>query len=99
MQAPIALGDRRIVDAGEPPPHQPFFVKLPELVPIGPVPLARIVMPFILEGHGHAIVPEAPQRLLEAVVELAGPFSSKERFDRVTSLEELGAVSPLGVLG
>ena len=33
MQTPLALCDRRIVDAGESSPHQPLLVELPDSLP------------------------------------------------------------------
>src|ERR1700739_3459035 len=75
----VGFGNRRIVDAGDPPAHQPFAVELPILVAVRAEPGAAVVMPFIGEADGDAIVGEGPQLLDQAIVELPVPFAGKER--------------------
>ena len=67
----LALLDRQIVDAGDAQAHQAVFVEFPVLVAIAAKPVAAIVMPFIGEAHGDAVVAEGPDFLDQAVVELA----------------------------
>ena len=52
--------DWRVIDAGNATLHKPVLGKLPQLVPIRPVPLSGVVMPFIFEGHGNAVAVVAP---------------------------------------
>src|SRR5215212_5163614 len=60
-----------------------------------PTPLH--VMALVLEPDRNAIISEAPQVLLKAVVELPGPLTLEERDDLLASLEELVPIAPLGV--
>ena len=39
--------DRQIVYASEAAGHQTIFTKFPVLVPIGPIPLAAVIVPLI----------------------------------------------------
>src|SRR5665811_2445928 len=52
----IRRGDCHIVDACFTTSHQAIGVELPELVAITTKPVARAVMPFVLETHGDAAV-------------------------------------------
>src|SRR5262245_37503147 len=52
----LALLDRLIVDAGDTQPHQTLLVELPILVAIAAEPEPAVVVPFIGEAHGDAIV-------------------------------------------
>src|SRR5215218_162695 len=61
-----------------------------------PAPL-RIVA-LVLEPDRDAVAREAPQVLLQAVVELPCPLAPQEVPDRLAPFEELLAVAPLGVL-
>src|SRR5215212_5655132 len=62
-------------------------------------PLSLCVVALILEPDRDAVTREAPEVLLQAVVELPGPLTLEERDDLLAALEELLAVAPLGVLG
>src|SRR5438105_7045856 len=75
------LGDRQIIDAGDAPPHQAVLVEVPVLIAVAAEPVAAVIAPFIGEADGNSIVPEGPQLLDEAVIELAIPFSPEKRFD------------------
>src|SRR4029079_795981 len=99
VEAPLALLDRDIVDAGLAPPHQAVFVELPLLVAVGAMPLPGIVVPFVLEAHGDAVLIEPPEILDQAIVVLLLPFAGEKFDDGITSLEELGTVTPAAVLG
>src|SRR5215475_10588533 len=93
------LGDRQVVDAGIAQAHQPLVIKLPILVTIGAQPVAGIVVPFIGEAHGDAIVGKSPQLLDQSIVELARPFAAQERLDLGAPHREFGAIAPAAVLG
>ena len=56
--------DRQVVYAGEAAFHVAGLVKLPILVAVGAIPLAGIVVPFVFEPHGDAVVAERPQVFL-----------------------------------
>src|SRR5258705_11931591 len=88
VEAPFAILDGDIVDAGLAPPHQAVFVELPLLVAIGAMPLPGIVVPFILEAHGDAVLIERPEILDQAIVVLLRPFAGEEGYDCVASFKE-----------
>ena len=52
--------DRQIVDAGDARAHQALLVEFPVLVAVAAEPVAAVVVPFIGEAHGDAIVRETP---------------------------------------
>src|SRR5215213_3183160 len=56
------------------------------------------VVALVLEPDRGAIISEAPQVLLKAVVELPGPLTLEESDDLLASLEELVPIAPLRVL-
>src|SRR4029453_2392031 len=95
---PVLLGDGKVVDAGDAPPHQAVLSKLPVLVAVAPEPISAVVMPLIGEAHGDAVVTESPQLLDQAIVELAVPLAREEGHDLGATAQELGAVSPYAVL-
>src|SRR5215203_7326160 len=78
MEAAVAFLDGDIVDAGLAPPHQAVFVELPLLVAVGAVPLPGIVVPFILEAYGDAVLIERPEILDQAIIVLFRPLSREE---------------------
>src|SRR5215203_3204406 len=87
-----------VVDAGIPPPHQAALIELPQLVPMTSPPAPLRVVALVLEPDRDAVAREAPQVLLQAVVELPCPLAPQEVPDRLAPFEELLAVAPLGVL-
>ena len=93
----LALRDREIVDAGDTLAHQALAVEFPIFVAVAAKPLAAIIMPFIGEAHGDAVVVESPDFLDQAVVELTSPFARQERFDGLAALQELGAIAPAAI--
>src|SRR3981081_4305220 len=95
----IALLDRRIVDTRNAPAHQAIVVEFPVFVAIAAQPLTAVVMPLIREPHRDAVVAEGPDFLDQAIVQLALPFPGQKSFDRLPSLQKLGAISPLAVCG
>src|SRR5271166_5307692 len=68
----IGLLDRKIVDAGNAKPHQAVLVEFPVLVAVAAEPMTAVVVPFIGEANGDAVLAESPDFLDQAVVELAG---------------------------
>src|SRR3954447_7389079 len=74
----LAFVDREVVDAGDAQPHQALLVEFPVLVAVAAEPVAAVVVPFIGEAHGDAIVAERPHLLDQAVVELAVPLARQE---------------------
>src|SRR5215216_562613 len=99
VEAPLALLDGEIVDAGLAPPHQAVFVELPLLVAVGAMPLPGIVVPFVLEAHGDAVPIERPEVLDQPIVVLPSPFAGEEFDDRRAAFKEFGTVTPAAILG
>src|SRR5581483_2731130 len=99
METPVFLRDLDIVDARLAPPHQAVLVELPLLIAIGAVPLARCVVPFILEAHRDAVAVEGPEVLDQAIVQFPLPFAGEEGDNGGASLEKFRAVAPAAVLG
>ena len=96
---PVGLLDRQIVDAGEAALQVAEVVEFPVLVAVGAIPLAGIVVEFVLETHGDAVASERPEFFLEAVIEFPIPLAAQKLDDRRAAIHELGAVAPFGVLG
>ena len=69
-------------------------VELPVLVAVAAEPAAAVVMPFVGEAHGNAVVTERPDLLDQAIVELALPFARQELLDLLAPLQKLRAVPP-----
>src|SRR5262245_9170125 len=90
----FARGDREVIDAGDAQPHQPVRVELPVLVAVAAEPVAAVVMPFVSEAHGEAVVVERPELLDQTIVELLVPLARQERFNGLAALEHLGSVAP-----
>src|SRR3954451_15634881 len=90
----LAIFDRQVVDAGDPPSHQALFVELPILVAIATKPVARIVVPFICKAHGYPVVAKCPDLLDQPVVELATPLARQERLDFSAALQKLDPIAP-----
>src|SRR3954471_21846025 len=85
VEAALAFLDGDIVDAGLAPPHQAVLVELPLLIAVGAMPLPGLVVPFILEAHGDAVLIERPEILDQAIVVLPSPFAGEEFDDGVAS--------------
>src|SRR6266849_8812367 len=90
----LAIFDRQVVDAGDPPSHQALFVELPILVAIATKPVARIVVPFICKAHGYPVVAKRPDLLDQPILQLANPLAYEECLDGLAATNELGAVAP-----
>ena len=92
--APVRRWDRHVVDGGLPPAHQALVVELPQLVAVAAEPLARRVVPLVLEPDGDPVAAEPPEALAQDVVELALPLGGQERDDLLAAGEEGVAVPP-----
>src|ERR1700722_6183135 len=90
----LALFDRQIVDAGDPPSHQALFVELPILVAIAAKPVAGIVVPFVGKAHGYPVVVKRPDLLDQPILQLASPLACKECLDGLAATNKLSAVAP-----
>src|SRR5215204_4995755 len=97
--ASLGLVDSVVVDGGVAPAHEAVSIELPQLIPMTSPPTPLRVVALVLEPDRDAVPREAPEVLLQAVVELPGPLTLEERDDLLAALEELLAVAPLGVLG
>lgn len=60
---PAAVGvvDGGVVDAGFAAAHQSVLVELPQLVAVAAEPLSGVVVPFVLEADGDAVVRGIPR--------------------------------------
>src|SRR5258705_4253253 len=90
----LAVFDRQVVDAGDPPSHQTLFVELPILVAIATKPVAGIVVPFICKAHGYPVVAKRPDLLDQPILQLANPLAYQECLDGLAATNELGAIAP-----
>ena len=81
MELPISCVDRKVVDACEPPLHQPCGIIFPILVAVGAEPVSAVIMPFIGVADGDPIIGEGPELLDQPIVELLCPLSGEERHD------------------
>src|SRR3954463_12214298 len=90
----LAIFDRQVVDAGDPPSHQALFVELPILVAIAAKPVSRIVVPFICKAHGYPVVAKGPDFLDQPILELASPLAYEECLDGIAPTDEFSAVPP-----
>src|SRR6476659_593491 len=85
----LAIFDRQIVDAGDPPSHQALFVELPILVAIAAKPVASIVVPFICKTHGYPVVAKHPDLLDQPILQLSTPLACEECLDGLAATNEL----------
>jgi hypothetical protein len=75
---PADLVDWQIVDRSKPSPHGAGSVEFPVLVSVRAEPVATVVMPFVSEPHGDAIVAKRPQLFDQAVIEFLVPFAGEK---------------------
>ena len=94
MKFALAFLNRRVIDAGDAQAHQACLIELPVLIAIAAKPVAAVVVPFIGEAHGDAVVVKGPNLLDQAIVEFALPFAGQEGLDGRATLQELGAIPP-----
>src|SRR5215210_4100050 len=97
--APLGLVYFVVVDRGITAPHEPVLVELPQLVAVRSPPLPLCIVTLVLEPYRDAVLREAPEVLLQPVVEFAPPLALQERDYLIAALEELVAVAPLRILG
>src|SRR4029077_12775912 len=90
----LAFGNGNVVDSGFPPSHQAVVVEFPELVAVAAEPLARVVVPFVLEAHRDAALAEGPKFLHQPIVKFPSPFPGQELLDLAAAAQELMAVAP-----
>src|SRR5215204_3379089 len=95
---PLGLLYLVVVDRGITAPHQAALVELPQLIPMTSPPAPLRVVALVLEPDRDAVTREAPQVLLQPVIQLPCPLAPQEVPDRLAPLEELVAVAPPGVL-
>jgi hypothetical protein len=74
----LALLDRQIVNASDPPAHQALLVEFPIFVAIAAEPIAAVVMPFVSEPYRDAVLAKGPDFLDQAIVQLPVPFGCQE---------------------
>src|SRR5690348_13996507 len=89
QEAPFGSSDRHIIDAGFPPAHQSLRVEFPLFISVRSVPVAAVVVPFVLKAHRDAIVVESPKLLDQTVIEFTCPFAPQKLDDRGAALEKL----------
>src|SRR5882672_10863772 len=70
----VRFRDRKVVDAGQSPPHQTVLVEFPVLVAVRPVPVPGIVVPLVGEAHRDPVPLERPQLFDQAIVQLLRPL-------------------------
>jgi hypothetical protein len=99
VEAAVFFGDCDIVDAGFAAAHQAVLVEFPLFVAVGAMPLAGIVVPFVLKPYRDMVAVERPEILDQAVFVFLLPFAGEEGDDRGAALEKFRAVTPAAVLG
>jgi hypothetical protein len=57
---PVRFLDRKIIDRGISVVHQAIGPEVPVLVSVGTEPISGIIMPFVSEAHGDAVVGKGP---------------------------------------
>ena len=95
----VGFGDGEIVDGGVAEFHEALRGELPVFVAVGAEPMAGVVVIFVGEAYGDAVVGKCPEFLDQAVVEFLVPFAGEEGDDFGAAVEEFGAVAPAGIGG
>src|SRR5262249_15179888 len=90
----LTFGYGDVVDAGFPPTHQAVVIKFPELVAVAAEPLARVIVPFVLETHRDAAFVEGPKCIHQPIVQFPLPFPGQELLDLAAAADEPIAVAP-----
>lgn len=91
--------DWDVINARLAPSHQSVLRELPLFIPVGAIPGAGVVMPFILKPNRDSVVREAPELFLQPVIQLLCPLAFEKFFDLIASAQKLGTIAPLRVLG
>src|SRR5262245_3432461 len=89
--------DRQVVDAGDPPTHQPVLVEFPILVAVNTKHMTHILVQFVGKAHCDPVVMKGPHLLDQAIIELFVPFACQESFDGVATLQKFRTIAPLTV--
>src|SRR6516165_8869977 len=79
-ESALRFFDRQVIDTCFSPFHQARGGELPELVSVATEPLTTVVMPLVMELHGHTVPAKAPELFLQSVVKLAIPLPL-QKFD------------------
>jgi len=95
----FVFANGQVVDAGDPAAHVAIVVKFPVLISVGAEPVPGIIVPFVGESDGDAILLEGPNFFDEAIIEFLVPFAGEELHDGVATREEFGTVAPDGIDG
>src|SRR5262249_31334722 len=85
----VGIFDGQVVDGGQAQSHQAVFVELPVLVAVGAEPVSRVIVPFVGEADGDAVIGKGPEFLDEAVIQLFGPLALEKGDDLSASMKEL----------
>src|SRR6267378_5280670 len=91
---PVRFPDGKVIDAGQPQPHQAVLVEFPVLIVVRAVPIPRVIVPLIREAYCNPMSPESPKLLDQPVVQLFVPLARKKGGDLLPSIDELRAVPP-----
>jgi len=78
------FADPQIVDGCVTMMHNSFGIELPVFIPVGAIPLARIILTLIGKSRSDPIITEGPELLDESVLRFAFPFcaSTNSQFHR-----------------
>ena len=94
MELSLILIDPEFIDACVPRMHQPFRVEFPIFIAVRTKPVTRVNAILVCKPDGNPIVQKRPSFFDEPVVQFSGPFPRKQRDDLLTSIRELGPISP-----
>ena len=97
MEHAFDLIYRSVVDACVTKCHQSVLCKFPIFIPIGAIPVARVVMPFIGEAYRDPVFIEGPKLFDEPVIKFTLPFPAQEVDDLNSSPLKLCAITPLTI--
>src|ERR1700722_10554191 len=93
------LRDRQVVDAGYAQSHQAVFVEFPVFIAVAAKPMAAVVVAFVGEPDGYAVVTKPPDLLDQPLIQFARPLARQKFLNGVAALREFGAVAPTAVRG
>src|SRR5262250_1756265 len=100
-QRPVILAfaffDWPVIDARDAQTHQPVLIELPVLVAIAAKPIAAIIVPCVGEANRDSVLAKRPNRLDQAVIELAIPLARQKCFDFRSTLDKFRAIAPATV--
>src|SRR6267143_4834864 len=73
----------KVVDGCKPRSHEPIIIEFPVLIPVGTIPVFRVVVPLVSKAYGDPVPSKCPQFLDEPVVPLLGPLAREKSNDLV----------------